>query len=133
MQVAILFLCEIDNITYSVGLSERARSQVEELGRVELGDGEASALVRSKLVHAALVVAAVLTAVGFEHEPDGRFTCVNAFPFFLAFWAGGVAAAFAPGVAPVQVCKDVGKAVASCLLGFSGFAFFGLVVNMGLA
>eukprot|EP01051_Picozoa_sp_SAG22_P005841 SAG22_NODE_360_length_11744_cov_37.781623_13_plen_132_part_00 len=61
---AILFLCEVDNIGYEVGLSERLRSRVERHGRLEIGDAEADALVRTKAVHVVvLVVACVGTHV----------------------------------------------------------------------
>ena len=43
------------NVAFAVGLSERLRSRVETAGRVELSDAEASALVRTKVVHIALI------------------------------------------------------------------------------
>ena len=42
-------------MAFAVGLSERLRSRVETAGRVELSDAEASALVRTKVVHIALI------------------------------------------------------------------------------
>jgi hypothetical protein len=57
---------QIDNAAYVVGLSERARTRVEEFGWVEhleLRDTEAAALVRSKAVRVALLVATVLAGV----------------------------------------------------------------------
>lgn len=54
---------EIDNLAFSIGLSERVRSQVEEAGRVELTDDEVTALARSKVVHVVLIVAAMLVTV----------------------------------------------------------------------
>ena len=57
--VAMLFLCDIDNFTYKVLLSERVRTQVEKNARFELCDAESVALVRSKAIHAALIVTIV--------------------------------------------------------------------------
>ena len=57
--VAILFLCDIDNIFFDLVLGERVRARVEDAGRVELGDAEATALARTKAVHVMLLVLAV--------------------------------------------------------------------------
>ena len=39
--IALLFLCEVDNVTYAILLSERVRSRVEANGmRVEIGDAD---------------------------------------------------------------------------------------------
>ena len=61
--VAVLFLCEIDNLLYAILLPERERARVEVEGRVELGEAEAAALMRSKAVHVAVLVVAVPCAV----------------------------------------------------------------------
>ena len=103
---------QIDNAAYVVGLSERVRTRVEEFGRVELRDAEAAALVRSKAVHVALVVGAVLAAVW----------SANFFAFglaFLAFWLGCVVEAVAtPGAGAAEKAKGVGKATGAAALGF---------------
>ena len=44
-------------------LSERVRSRVEDVGRVELTDAEAVAFVRTKVVHLVFLVIAVMEAV----------------------------------------------------------------------
>ena len=51
-------MLQIDNAAYAVGLSERVRTRVEEFGRVQLRDTEAAALLRSKVVHVALLLVA---------------------------------------------------------------------------
>eukprot|EP01047_Picozoa_sp_COSAG01_P015682 COSAG01_NODE_789_length_13572_cov_322.875158_1_plen_158_part_10 len=61
--VAVLFLCEIDNLLYAIVLPERERARVEVEGRVELGESEAVVLMRSKAVHVVLVVVVVPCAV----------------------------------------------------------------------
>ena len=40
--VAILFLCDIDTITFDLALGERVRARVEDAGHVELDDAEAA-------------------------------------------------------------------------------------------
>ena len=61
--IALLFLCDIDNIAFVLGLSERVRARVEDAGRVELSEVEAAALVRTKSVHVGLIVCCLLVAV----------------------------------------------------------------------
>jgi hypothetical protein len=107
---------QIDNAAYAVGLSERVRTRVEKFGRVELHDTEAAALVRSKAVHAVLLVAAVLAAVW-----SASLEFAANLPF-LAFWLGGVAEATTrPGIGAAQKIKGVGKATGAAVLGVVGF------------
>ena len=63
MYLAILFMVEIDNVAYSIGLSERIRSNFEQHGRIKLEDADAVALVKSKATHVSLIVISVLVAV----------------------------------------------------------------------
>ena len=46
-------------LRFALALGERVRARVEDAGRVELDDAEASALARTKAVHVALLVLAV--------------------------------------------------------------------------
>ena len=119
--VAILFLCDIDNIAFDLALGERVRARVEDAGRVELEDAEASALARTKAVHVALLVLGVLVGV-WSGDKDVASGLV-----FLAFLLGGVAEAFVPGASAAQTCKRVGKVLGAALLGFGGFVVLGLV------
>ena len=114
--VAILFLCDIDNIAFALALGERVRARVEDAGRVELDDDEASALARTKAVHVALIVLAVLGAV-WSGEKAAIFLP------FLAFLLGGVAEAFVPGASAAETAKRVGKVLGAWLLGFVGWVF----------
>lgn len=109
--MAILFLCEIDNVTYSVALSEGARAQVEEFGRVKLGDTEAQAFARSKNVHVVLIVADVLIGVGSEVGPLALLS-----PCFV-MWAGGVVEKCSLGVDFADYCKVTG----ACMLGLISY------------
>ena len=53
--IAVLFLCDIDNIAFDHGLNDGARLRVESLGRVKVEGDEKQLLVRIKIVHAALI------------------------------------------------------------------------------
>jgi len=118
--VAILFLCDIDNITFDLALGERVRARVEDAGHVELDDAEASALARTKAVHVALLVLAVLGAVWSGSLAAFLLS-------FLAFLLGGVAEAFVPGASGAQTAKRVGEALGAWLLGFVGFLFLAVL------
>ena len=115
---------QIDNAAYAVGLSERVRIRVEEFGRVELQDAEAAALVRSKVMHVALLAGAVLAGVWSANSKAAIYIVS------LAFWLGGVAEAVAtPGAGAAEKAKGVGKATGAAALGFVGF--FILMIALG--
>jgi hypothetical protein len=52
----VLFLVELDNIFYAIGLSERVRARVETYGRVELQESEAKSLTFSKTSHTVIIL-----------------------------------------------------------------------------
>ena len=110
--VAILFLCDIDNIAFRMALGERVRARVEDAGRVVLTDAEASALARTKAVHVVLLVLSVLVATLQDGLALGLV--------FVAFMLGGVAEAFVPGAGVAETAKGVGTAVGAWLLGIVG-------------
>ena len=116
--VAVLFLCEIDNLLYAILLPERERARVEVEGRVELGEAEAAALMRSKAVHVAVLVAAVPCAV--VGGGSGNDFVVFFLPP-LAFGLAGVTEAVLGSVSAGEACKEVGKVTGRWLLGFIGF------------
>eukprot|EP01046_Picozoa_sp_COSAG06_P055023 COSAG06_NODE_9980_length_1775_cov_38.735680_1_plen_139_part_00 len=119
--VAILFVAEVDNALFVVLLPERVRARIEDRGRVELGDGDAEALARTKLVHTVLILLAVLIPVwlGASDISAGTETALL-FPF-LAFWAGGVAETLGAGRSGAEVCKAIGLTTVATLFGFIGF------------
>ena len=82
---------EIDNLAFSIGLSERVRSRVEEAGRVELTDDEATNLARSKVVHVVLIVAAMLVTVrvGAPLGPTWGPLVMGGI-IYLVLWLGGL-------------------------------------------
>jgi hypothetical protein len=61
--VAILFICELDDILYQLGLPERFKTRVVTEGRVTLNDQEATALFNLKAHHVVVVVVSVHTIV----------------------------------------------------------------------
>ena len=82
---------------------------------MELDDAEASALARTKAVHVALLVLAVLGAV-WSGSID-TLVFLSSFAFVL----GGVAEAFVPGASAAETAKRVGKVLGAWLLGMIGF------------
>ena len=109
--VAILFLCDIDDIAFRLALSERVRARVEVAGRLELNAAEATALARTKAVHIGLIVLAVLAGVWSSH-PSGVFSP------FAAFMLGGVVESYSPGATTTETAKRVGKVLGGSLLGY---------------
>ena len=106
--VAVLFLCEIDNLLYAILLPERERARVEVEGRLELSESEAVALMRSKAVHVVLLVIAVPCAVLVGVD-------ATLLPL-LAFWVAGVTEAVLGGASVGEACKEVGKTTGRWLL-----------------
>ena len=129
--VAVLFLCEIDNLLYAILLPERERARVEVEGRVELGEAEAAALMRSKAVHVAVLVVAVPCAVvggGNGDEALADWIWRIGFPAGLAgvlpilgFWLAGATEAVLGSAGAGEACKEVGKVTGRWLLGLVGF------------
>ena len=125
--VAVLFLLEVDNITFDAALSERLRSVVEEMGHVELSEAQTTALARTKPVHIVLIVATVLgaVAIGGQHGGQGWLAGFT-FPF-LAFGLGDAVEVFDGGRSGAEVCKRVTKTVGAMLLGFAGFTALNVI------
>ena len=96
-------------------LGERVRARVEDAGRVELENVEASTLARTKAVHVALLALAVLGAV-WSGNGDAAILLPS-----LAFMLGGVAEAFVAGASGAETCKRAGKVLGAALLGVCGF------------
>ena len=85
-------------------------------GRVELGEAEAEALMRSKAVHVAVLVAAVPCAVVFGGGPAEA----ELFIPLGAFWLAGVTEAVLGSAGAGEACKEVGKVTGRWLLGLVG-------------
>ena len=61
--VAVLFILDVDNLTFEFLLSEKLRSAVEKRGQIELDDAQAASLARTKLVHSVLIMVEVIGGV----------------------------------------------------------------------
>jgi hypothetical protein len=127
--VAILFLAEVDNIIFQVALPEEVRARVEEAGRVVLGDADQLALARTKPVHIALIMAAVLGGVALGAEGI-------AFPL-LVFWCGRMfqscdtrGGPLVRGTPGCDVCVRLGKTTWACCCGLCGVGIFALFAHM---
>ena len=121
-------------MAFAVGLSERLRSRVETAGRVELSDAEASALVRTKVVHITLIgfwipfsVSAALspTYSNVLKTPLQQVATGLTDPTFMIFLIGGAVESFVPGSTVVATAKRlaitfvdfvVGMIVMVCML-----------------
>ena len=119
--IAILFMMEVDQIAFVMGLSERVRARVEDVGRITLRDDEAVALVKTKTVHVALIVLAVNAAVFMARwrwtgGDGGAALGVFLFPN-LAFFLASCAEAFAPGASVGEIAQAVGQSVGSAIVG----------------
>ena len=125
--VAVLFLLEVDNITFDAALSERLRSVVEEMGHVELSEAQTATLARTKPVHIVLIVATVLGAVAIGGSSgDAGWQAGFSFPF-LAFGLGDAVEVFDGGRSGAEVCKKVTKTTLAMLLGFVGFTALNII------
>lgn len=118
--IALLFLCEIDNVAFALGLSSRVRTRLHEVGRIELSAHEEARLERSKAAHGCVLVSVMLAAVWFKWS--------KGFPvIFAAFWLGGVFEA-----ASVGSWQQFGEVTAASLLGLASFVvvmIFGASIN----
>lgn len=88
---AILFLCEVDNIAFALGVSERVRRRVETAGRVDLSDDEADAMAHMKVVHIVLIMVFVPASLLVAHVTASFGGCWVAMG---PVWLGGVVEAF---------------------------------------
>ena len=118
--VALLFLCEIDNICFHVGLSERVRSRVEAVGKVELGDVEAAALASSKIVHIGAIVTCTLTTVGSISLMFGEAASPTTTATVWAFWVAGMLEQAVADLPLTEKAKRAAKVTGSWLLGLFG-------------
>lgn len=112
--LAILFMCEVDNVAYTIGLSERVRTRYEQRGRVELTTTEATAMVRSKVAHVSLIVFAVLLTVESTSFIGGENPLIAS--TLLVFLLGGMVEAFVPDTAAeVDVAFEAHESASSGL------------------
>lgn len=122
--IAIIFMCEIDDVAYEIGLAERVRVRVEHAGRVELSDNELKALSRSKIIHIIAVAFSCMLSVylcgqtmavfrssewdNTKEEPDPAFLMRIGLAWpFVAYWVAGVAEAVLSDLSGVDIAKQI--------------------------
>ena len=106
---------EVDNVAFQLGLPERARTRVEDAGRMELADADASTLARSKTSHMILLLIALLG--GLWAAALGYSTFQVLFLPFPAFWIGGVLEALNKGGTTEEKLRRVFQLLVSCSAG----------------
>ena len=90
--VAILFLLELDNVLYAIGLAERVRSRIETAGRVELDGTEMKSLAISKTAYTLIIPSMFLLCLRqflskCTEITDKSFAQTGVkFPGILIFW-----------------------------------------------
>ena len=80
-----LFLLDVDNMSYDIGLSENAKARMEEVGRVALSTQDTSYLRTLKATHLPIVTVALLAG------PYGKTVFSPMAAAILTFWIGGIA------------------------------------------
>jgi hypothetical protein len=124
--VAIIFLVEIDNISYHVGLGELQKARVESVGRVVLSDAEAKNLAWLKVMYVPITFVCVLTSVAMMDAFQG-------FAFIL--FMGGLVAPVVTAIVRHQQREDQ-PTVVQLLLHLAKvvckFFFFGAVYMAAL-
>eukprot|EP01052_Picozoa_sp_SAG31_P023491 SAG31_NODE_1941_length_6859_cov_3.362278_2_plen_461_part_00 len=116
--VAVLFLCEADNIAYRVLLNERVRSRVEAQGCVDLADDRVTSLARAKLIHTGLITAAIPAGV-WSSQSMAMIT--PPLVFLIAGVAAKVSDVVASGGEAKHVCKGILEVALAWTLGALGF------------
>eukprot|EP01052_Picozoa_sp_SAG31_P034302 SAG31_NODE_3990_length_3681_cov_2.353992_4_plen_150_part_00 len=131
----ISFVCctsqDIDNISFSMGLSDTVRTRIEEAGAVRLDEAETSKLGKMKDRHVYAIVIAVICSL-FAVVLTEKWGYMITLPFVTlgvvtsveAFEAGGGPPQMAPccGDAAANRPKRMVVAAAQCFCGFVGFA-----------
>eukprot|EP01046_Picozoa_sp_COSAG06_P053457 COSAG06_NODE_9251_length_1946_cov_679.917848_2_plen_152_part_00 len=116
--VAVLFLCEIDNMMFSIGLPERIRERLEVVARVELNEDETAVLAFSKPVHVIIIVISTATSVwgvgNFSHDL-GMFSLLQ--NQILPILLGQLAEALFVGKSSFDKAKRMGGVVVHWAIG----------------
>jgi hypothetical protein len=127
--VAILFLVEVDNISYHVGLGELQKARVESVGRVVLSDTEAKNLAWLKVMYVPITLICVLWSVAMMDLGLG---------FVITFFMCGLVAPAATTIARHQQREDQPPAVQLLLnlaklvcKWFFSFALYGATIAFG--
>eukprot|EP01046_Picozoa_sp_COSAG06_P013605 COSAG06_NODE_827_length_12062_cov_46.356182_3_plen_147_part_00 len=110
------------NVFYQFVLPERVRARIEEVGRVELSDKEANAIVKTKLIHVVMIVLGCLSAVrlaGWSADNRSQVSLLFYLSMFLLiglFWIAGILEAFGEGLSKQDIWRHVATTSAVRLL-----------------
>eukprot|EP01048_Picozoa_sp_COSAG05_P007034 COSAG05_NODE_482_length_9373_cov_198.471318_2_plen_372_part_00 len=126
--VAILFILEIDNLAYSLGLAEFARAQMEKEGRVQLAQTEADGLAWSKMAHVFMV--GVMLPFTVVNAADGESGSQILMIPLCGFVAVGIMEALVPQRAAAEIAVI---AVASILKGVLAVVAYQVVTQIAKA
>ena len=130
-------MCEVDNIAYALGLSERIRARVEDAARIVMTDDEASLIVHMKMIHTALIsggcMLTVYMAGGGERSEVNESFELSLVVLPCAFWIGAVVELLGRGHTGVQLIIEIAKATGARIasLPVAGFIIFSLFFPTG--
>lgn len=111
-------MMEVDQVAFRLGLSERIRVRVENVGRVKLSDEEAVALVKTKTVHVTAIVVAVNLALFVARLSAGGAAAIGIFVLpNLGFFVASCAEAFEPGSSASEIAQTICKSIGSAIVG----------------
>eukprot|EP01052_Picozoa_sp_SAG31_P023677 SAG31_NODE_1967_length_6785_cov_7.007329_7_plen_508_part_00 len=121
--VAILFLTEVDNLSYKFGLGERARERVDAVGHVILSDEDAKMLTRTKKLCIVLTIFVIFGGVLFQSVPASLMWSQFA---ALSYKLSEVASMRT--ASRTDIAKDVAKAIAAQILLGVGGAMLSIII-----
>ena len=125
--IAILFMCEIDNIAYATILNEQSRARVEEAGRVDLDDSDVAALARSKAIYVSVIMVYIVFEIWLLSKPADLLAM--AIPPFLFWWLAGmieIGTGTECAKMPGEMCKLLGASILA-------FIFFGFKMGASMS
>ena len=124
----MLFMCEIDNAAYYVGLVESVRVRMEHVGRCHLTKRQAAEVWYGKAVAMTMIPWGLLLPLPLI-QTGNQYLWLACVPFpFLAYVGVALVETFGPGQEPTtgvgEVCKRVGGVFGRWFGGLLGFIIF---------
>ncbi len=126
--VAMLFMCEIDNAAYYIGLVEAVRVRMDHVGRCHLTERQAADVWYGKAATISMLPWGLLLPLPLIQTGEQKLWIVCLPIPFLTYVMIAVAEAFGPGKEPVagagEACKRVGAIFGRWFAGLIGFGIF---------
>ena len=116
--VALLFMTDVDNAAYELGIPEQWRAMVDARGRVALTDEAANALATTKVVHVVIVMLCILGNVWVLGTPGWQDGFAMVFFNVVAFWIGGMIEECVAGATPKEKACGSAKVFATGTCGW---------------